>query len=481
MPLRTYAEIVASIKTTLRALSPQIRIDADKGPFFYLSANAAARPLADASADVERVAQLSTFQFPEVATESEILSTARAFAQTPGSGSFASGLAYVVTSRRPLGTETFTVLEGDTFATANVGGVVFEAIEARSLTAANADAFYNPSTRRYELSVTVQAVSAGTAGNIPPRTLTTIIGGSNVFDGVTNIAEFVGGEEAQSARALYTRVQERFLGQDDFSRGGLISRIQNVDVDRIRAVALTYSTEYPALFFRLPDTQAVDAWVRNTVLPAQTTQTFTATSGQTQFVLSQAPVLSLLNVFVNGSPVSASLTLDESLEVGRSTREQSFVALSVAAVGNDIVDITYTYDTVLRAAQSEIDGYLQQDTGALFATDVLLRYAQPLPVVIEIVGSALGTFDPTTLEQETASAVATYLANGATSLVPALGGTRSPAELRDVLRASVPGIAGLGISVFSRKIVSPLVETVDIPRNAYPVLEDAADLIVTFT
>lgn len=480
MPLRTYSEILASIKATLRALSPQIRIDADKGPFFYLSANAAARPLADASADVERVAQLSTFQFPTVATESEILSTARAFAQVPGSGSFASGLAYVFTSRRPLGTETFTVFEGDTFATASVGGVVFEAVEARSLTAANADAFYNPSTRRYELPVNAQAVSAGTAGNIPPRSLTTIIGNST-FDGVTNLADFVGGEEAQGASALYTRVQERFLGQDDFSRGGLVSRIQNVDVDRIRAVALTYSTEYPTLFFRLPDGQAVDAWVRNAVLTAQTTQTFTATSGQTQFYLEQSPVISLLNVFVNGAPVAATLTLDESLELGRSTRERSFVTLDVAAVGNDIVDITYTYDTVLQAAQTEVDGYLQQDTGALFATDVLLRYAQPLPVVIEVVGSVLGTFDPTTLEQETISAVATYLANGATSLVPALGGTRNPAELRDYLRATVPGIAGLGISVFCRKAVSPLVETIDIPRNAYPVLEDAADLLVTFT
>jgi hypothetical protein len=173
--------------------------------------------------------------------------------------------------------------------------------------------------------------------------------------------------------------------------------------------------------------------------------------------------------------------LDESLELGRSTREQSFVTLAVAAAGNDIVDITYTYDTVLQTAQAEVDGYLQQDTGALFATDVLLRYAKPLPVVIEIVGSALGTFDPTTLEQETVSAVASYLTNGATSLVPALGGMRNPAELRDFLRASVPGIAGLGISVFCRKTVSPLVETIDIPRNAYPVLEDAADLTVTFT
>lgn len=481
MALRTRTEILASIRATLNTLSPQIRIDSAKGPFFYLAGQAVAGPLSDASADVERMALLSTLQFPTVATNQEALALARAFGLSIGSGGFAKGIAYVFTTRSPTGSDSFTVAEGDTFSTASTGGQVFEAVETRSLTAANATAFYNPSTRRYELPVLVQAVSAGEGANIAARTLTTISGGAADFTGVTNLVAFTGGSSAQSIDALYERVQQRLLGLDNFSRGGLLSRVQNVDVDRILATALTYSTEYPALFYRLPDTQAIDVWVYNVVQDTLTTDTFVATPGQTQFVLTQKPAVFLSSVFVNGVPVTASLVYDDSLAVGRSTKEQSYVSLAVPAAAGDIVDITYGYDGVLNTIQAEIDGYLQADTGALFATDVLVRYARTLPVTVQVTGTVLGTFDPTTVEQEVATAVGNYIANGSSSDTPILGGVRSPAELRDYIRSTVPGISGLNIPVFCRKTVTPLVENIDIPRNARLIVEAAEDLTVSFT
>jgi len=480
MVLRTKNEIRNSIKDTLTTTSPQLRIDANKGPFFYLSVEAVSGPLANASADTERMALLSTLQFPTVATTAEALATARAFALTVGAGGYSRGLAYVYTTRRPLGSETFTVFEGDTFATASLGGQVFEALESRSLTAANADAFYNPSTRRYELPVLVQAISAGTVANIAARTLNTINGGAIDFDGVTNLTAFTGGTEAETVSNLYTRTQQRLRGLDNFSRGGLLSRVQNVDTERILAAALTYSNEYPYLFYRLPDDQALDVWVLNTVQSTQVTETFIATSGQQQFVLSNAPAVSLSNVFQNGSPVSAQLVLDTSLEIGRSTREQSYVSLPAPAVSGDVVVVTYTYDEVLNSIQEELDGYLQADTGALFSSDVLVRQARTTSVTVQITGTVLGTFDPTLVESEVATVVGNYIANGLSSS-PLLGGSRSPAELRDAIRSQVPGVSGLNIPVFSRKSVAPLVETIDIPRHSYLVFEEADDLVVTFT
>lgn len=480
MVLRTRSEILSSVKSTLNAISPQLRIDAAKGPFFYLAGQAVAQPLADASGDVERLALLSSFQFPSVATEQEALALARAFGLTLGSGGFARGIAYVYTTQLPTGTNSFTVFEGDSFSTASVGGQVFEALESRSLTATNASAFYNPSTRRYELPVLVQAVSAGETGNIAARTLTTLAGGSTGFTGVTNLVAFTGGTEAQSIQALYERVQQRMLGLDDFSRGGLLSRVQNVDVDRILAASLTYSTEYPYMFYRLPDTQAIDVWIYNTVQDVLTTDSFTATAGQTHFVLSQKPAIYLASCFVNGAPVTASLVYDDSLDWGRSTKESSYVSISPAASAGDIVDITYGYDGVLNSVQAEIDGYLQADTGALFATDVLVRYAKQTPVTITVTGTVLGTYDPTTIEDEVASAVGNYIGNGLSD-APVLGGSRSPAELRDYIRSLVPGVSGLSLPVFCRKSVTPLVENIDIPRNARITFEDAEDLVINFT
>ena len=480
MVLRTRAEILRSINQTLNTLSPQLRIDAAKGPFFYLAGQAVATPLADANANVERVAQLSTLQFPSVATDQEALALARAFGLTLGSGSFARGIAYVFTTRPPSGSDSFDIAQGDTFSTATTGGQVFSSLQNRSLTASNAAAFYNPATRRYEVPVLVQAVSAGQGANIAARTLTTIAGGAADFTGVTNLVAFTGGTEAQTIDALYQRVQQRLLGLDNFSRGGLLARVQNVDVERILAASLTYSTEYPYMFYRLPDSQAIDVWVYNIIQDTLTTDTFTATLGQTQFILTQKPAVNLASVQVNGVPVTATLVYDDSLAYGRSTQESSYVSLAVAAALNDIVDITYGYDAVLDNIQAEIDGYLQADTGALFATDVLVRYSQTTPVTVTITGTVLGTFDPTTVEGEVSAAVGNYISNGLSG-APILGGVRSPQDLRDYVRSTVPGIAGFNISVFCRKVVTPLVEVIDIPRNSRITFEDSADLVVTFT
>lgn len=480
MVLRTKNEIKDSIKDTLTSTSPQLRIDANKGPFFYLSVEAISGPLADASADTERMARLSTLQFPSVATTAEALATARAFALTVGSGGYARGIAYVYTTRRPQGSESFTVFEGDSFSTAEVAGQVFEALESRSLTAANADAFYNPNTRRYELPVLVQAISAGTAANIAARTLSAINDGAPDFEGVVNLTTFTGGTEAESVANLYRRAQQRLRGLDNFSRGGLLARVQNVDTERVQAAALTYSNEYPELFYRLPDQQAIDVWVLNSVQNTPVTESFVATLGQTDFYLSNGPATSVSTVLVNDAPASAQLVPDTSLEVGGSTRERSYISLVTPAGAGDVVVVSYNYDNVLTNIQSELDGYLQADTGALFATDVLVRKAKTLPVSIEIKGTVLGTFDPTLIETEVATVVGEYLTNGLTDS-PLLGGVRTPAELRDAIRAQVPGISSLSIPIFSRKSVSPLVETIDLPRHSYPVFELAEDLVVTFT
>ena len=480
MVLRTRSEIIASTKKSLTDNSPQIRIDVNKGPFFYLAIEAVSTPLANASADVERLALLSTLQFPAIATDAEALATARAFGLPLGTGGYSTGIAYVYTTSRPSGSATYTVSEGDQFSTSDVGGQVFEALETRSLTDSNADAFYNPSSRRYEIPVLVQAVAAGTGANIAARTLTQIVSGANDFTGVVNLTAFSGGTESETISGLYARTQQRMIGLDNFSRGGLLARVQNVDTERVLAAAMTYSTEYPDLFYRLPDSQAIDVWILNTTRSTQTTETFVASAGQTQFYLSNRPALSLSTVLVNGAAVSGQLILDEALELGRSTRESSYVSLTNPVAVDDIVDITYTYDSVLNSIQAEIDGYYQADTGAMFATDVLCRYPKTTEVVVNITGTVLGTFNPTTVETEIQTVVGNYIANGLAS-APLLGGTRSPAELRDTIRAQVPGVAGLNIPVFARRSVAPLVETIDIPRHSRIAFASTDDLTVTFT
>lgn len=480
MVLRTREDIINSVKSAIQASSPQLRVDVDKGPFYYLAARGVAAPLAELSGLTERVALLSTLQFPLAATGAEALAVARAFGLTVGSGGYASGLAFVYTSRRPGGTETLLVSEGDVFSTGSNSGIAFEAVETKMLSASNADAYFNASTRRYELPVRVVAVSAGTAGNVPPYSLVAIRSGAKDFDGVTNVASFSGGTTAQNTFDVYQRARQRLLGLDSFSRGGLAANIQNIDTDRIKAVELTYSSEYPSLFYRLPDGQGVDAWIVNTPNTSSVTESFTAADGQRQFLLSFKPAISLTNVQVNGVTVAAEVVLDESLAYGRSAKESSYVLLYEGLAAGDSVDVTYNYDVVIADAQSLIDGYANSTTGGLFATDFLARYPRYTAVTVSVSGKVLGNFDPTSIEGDVTTVIGSYVENGV-STAPVLGGVRTPSILRDLILAQVPGISTMDITVFCRKEVGPLVEVIDIPRNSRIYVESTDDVVVKFT
>lgn len=484
MVAKSPTEIERSINNRVQRLSPQIRIDAAKGPFYWLASRAVAEPLSEISIAVERIALLSTGQFPNVVTPQEALGTARSFGLSIGRSGFSSGLAYFITARRPTGGEVFSVAEGAVVSTRNNSGQSFRVVSGRSLTAANADAFFNPSTRRYELPVRVEALSAGTAGNIAARTLANIVSGAPDFEGARNLAKFTGGSPPQTIGGVYRQAQQRIAGLDVFSKGGLQATIVEADVDRIQAVAYTYSFEYPRLFYRLPDKPAFDIWLANTPDEVQVTETFVAGSGQSQFFLSKKPVLGVGLVEHNGIPAAYGLSLDHGQEVGRSTRERSFVELEVPALQGDFIEVTYTYDAVLERVQNALSGQLDSDVesmaGALLGADILVRYARDLPVAVRVTGTALGTFSPQAIEQEVLASVGNYLSSG-TEDAPILGGVRTSSELRDVIRSTVPGISTLSIPTFGRKSLGVIVEAIDIPRNARVVLETAADLQASFT
>lgn len=473
MARRTKAEIIKSLEDAIAEVSPQLRVDADKGAFFNLSIRSTAVVLAEENENVERIAKLASFQFPEVATEEERIGSANAFSVGRSEGGFAYGEAVFYTSTRPQGSEEFIVAESDSASTALGNGVVFLATETRSLNEQNADLFYNPQTRRYELPVPMRAARAGAESNISARSLRYITSGAASFDGVTNFRAFEGGAEREDAEKAYRRTQQRLLGLDQLSVGGLKSKIAEVDVDRVLSVEFTYSTEYPHLYYRLPDSPGVDAIVQTIAKPVTILETFIATGGESQIVLSQGPVLSLANVLVNSSPVSATLILDTSPAFGRSTRESSVVSLPTPLEEGDVVEVSYSIDETMTKIQTVIDGVVG---GGLFSTDVLVRYPRVLEVSVEITGTVIGSADRDSLEESVASAAIAYIRDG----VEGSEGRRTAAELRDAVRTAVPNIASLAIPVFCRKQIGNIVEIIDIPRNAVPVLNRSDDLVVRF-
>lgn len=476
MPLKTKDQIIREINEEIVAASPQLQVDVDNGPFYYLAARGVAQPIVDTNQRVERLVQLATFNFPAVASGDEMQTATKSFGLPSPRGNFSRGMALFVTSRRPVGTEAFYVREGTVVSTANTGGVSFAAIETRALTAANADKFYNPSTRRYEMPVRVRALSAGTMGRIAPGSLRLIVSGASDFDGVTNVARFRYGGAPATPSATFVLMQQRFAS----GPAGLVTQALQTDPDNVLAAAMTTQANYPKLFYRLPDGPSADVWVLTSPIEETRTESIVALTTATTFTLSSAPALGLVSVEVNGVPVTASLELDNSLALGRSTRESSTVTVDTAIVVGDQIDITYTYDLLPEMIQQNIRGARTASVGDVFGLDVLVRYARTINVVYEVRGTVLNTFDPGSVALEVDAVARDYMLNG-TSAAPLLGGVRSPGELEQVIRASVPGIDRLSIPRFGRKQFAGIVETIDIPPHSYVAIEVAADATTRFS
>ena len=208
MTKKTQTQIIADMSTDLETLSPQIRIDSEKGAFYWLSTRAVAKPIADLSAEVERLQLLVSLQFPVAATQDEKQGAVRSFSLPVSRGQFATGTVLFATGRRPVGTDVFTVAEGDVVSTARTNGVSFEVVETRSLTAGNADAFFNPTTRRYELPVRVRALTAGPNSRIASQTVREIRSGASAFEAVTNVAKFRGGAAAGTVDTTFVSLRQ---------------------------------------------------------------------------------------------------------------------------------------------------------------------------------------------------------------------------------------------------------------------------------
>lgn len=481
MTLRSASDIIKSMITAINASSPQLRIDATRGPFFDLAVRALSVPLAEQSAEIERVAKLSTFAFSENATDTEIASFLRAFAQSGEADGVASGPALFCSSQRPTGSDEFVVQAGDVVSTRDTGGLIFVASETKALDSSNADLYFNATTRRYELPVTVICATSGDVGNIPPFSLKKIVSGAGNFDTVYNLVRFEGGSPAESNAAAFERVKQKLRGIENLSVGGLRSFCQNVDINRIDAVQLVYSSSYPTTFKRLPDGAAIDVIVAGSAKTQAFTESFFATAGQQSFTLSRGPVLGLTSVFVNGTAdTAASLSLDQSGAYGRSTRESSVVTLSAPSSVNDVIEITYTYDQLLRDIQTELTGYETAGDDAhdsIYATDILVRYPRDLALRASCYGTVLA--NKLSVAAEIQSVIADYVANGDGNSSP-IGGVRTPKELRELIMSRVPGLGSLSFSAFCKKSLGSIVQVVDVPKNARPVIS-VSDIEITLT
>lgn len=141
------------------------------------------------------------------------------------------------------------------------GGASFRTIEGSAISLVNLASYYNPALRRWEITVPVQAVSGGSAGNVSVGQIRT----SGIPSlSVVNNSSFFGGGDLESNYDLIMRTMNAVSGADVGTERGFLQAAANVvGVQNVKVVASGHE-----LMQRDKDTTGthrggkVDIWVR---------------------------------------------------------------------------------------------------------------------------------------------------------------------------------------------------------------------------
>jgi len=130
------------------------------------------------------------------------------------SGTFARGVETFYTSTQP--TRDLTVPLG---AIVSGGSVQFQVTKAGTIPYAQRGSYYNPSTGRYTVQVSLQATAVGSAGNVGAGQITTIVSGVSGLS-CTNVAATFGGSDQESNRDLAERAERSLASVDSGTEQG---------------------------------------------------------------------------------------------------------------------------------------------------------------------------------------------------------------------------------------------------------------------
>lgn len=258
--------------------------------------------------------------------------------------------------------------------------VTFVTLQTATLFAASADAFFNPETGKYELSVTAASVNTGPSTRVAPnrvkRPLRPLIG----FDSVSNPKESTGGLPSESNQDVGDRYMLRIAGTELGTPAGLARYTRQVFTN-VQDVYMVYAND-PFLTRADSDAGAVDAWILG-ASTVERTITLPFPGKLVPMVLDRQPVIQITSV---SSGVVYTQNVDYILQPdtgvnARSTRGSDalvFLAGGAAPAVGDLINITYTYDQLVVALQSLFGQPVYKSTGA----DLLFRSGIQVDVAI---------------------------------------------------------------------------------------------------
>jgi hypothetical protein len=255
-------------------------------------------------------------------------------------GRFARGLVTFYTTQTPTSTRPIplgTIVAG--------GSVQFKVLSASSIRFSDRGSFYDPTTGRYQVNVSVQATSIGSAGNVAAGQIRKVVSGVTGLS-VTNPGDMFGGDEQETNLDLATRAQNALASVDSGTARGYLQTA--ADVPGVVQAQVVMAGD--PIMFRDLDASGVhrggkvDVWLQGDSL-ATVTDTFAFArdvANSIHFVLIGDP--STLIFRAVDPSLTASLPIVEMLD-----DEEQSVGLRNASTGEffDLTDVRITsFDTI---------------------------------------------------------------------------------------------------------------------------------------
>jgi hypothetical protein len=348
--------------------------------------------------------------------------------------------------------------------------VTFVAIETKTLSTANAGAYYNQVTKRYELTVAARSLVAGIDGHVGANRIRVPRRSLSDFDAVTNRVATTGGLDTESNAALIDRYLLAVTGSEASTVDGTTKRILDGYVDVSDAV-LAYGLD-AELTRAGDDAGAVDAHVIGRVTAQVSAEPRVFTGVGNLIRVAKAPLLAVASVvqgattFVAGADYEVVLSSSGN---ARSTRSEDGVRFLVGgnppAIGSTI-SVTYTYNSLIETLQADFGNPRRLVIGR----DLLVREAQQLDITIVAVLTVLSGFNSTAVRDQVSTALSAF--------INAMKCGQDVEEFdldREV--AKVTGVDNLVYSTLAKKGATGVGDIV-VTKTQYPRIS-SADLVVT--
>lgn len=316
-------------------------------------------------------------------------------------GRSAVGQAVIYTTRKPttdLVIPAGSFVSTDADAENNLGAARYRVGGSFVMTAANADAFYNFDTKRYELIVDIVAESIGEAGNRPAGSIKNITGVSNAS--VTNTEATVFGTNKESNADLAARCQLAYSSVDTGTEGGYASTA----AEQIGILKAKIVKSGDTLMMRDYDDVRrkhiggkVDIWVQG-LRERQVSERFAFSFDIARDITCQIIDLTTLTLRVLDSRVTPETPIVEILNnssLGLGVRNVTLGA-DYDLTGVTIVDYqTFRLSTSIAQPVTAIDDVITVDYRFRYVNQYRFNL-QPVRRVISVVGESSGALNPLT-------------------------------------------------------------------------------------